>query len=235
MDNFERASILTEALPYIRAYTGKTIVVKYDAMQSADLQKAVISDIILLSLIGVRVILVHGAEKPETGMDIVGMITDEGGKAFSFTGLDASLFTLKDNVLQINSELVNLALDNGFIPVISSIARGPGNKPSKDIDAVTAAMELAVSLGAQKLILLTGSSGVQNKDGTLISELPISKVRLFIKEGIISSDMVHPVNSCVLAVRKGVPRAHILDDRVPHSILVEMLTDSGIGTMILED
>ena len=248
MNDFERASVLSEALPYIRSYSKKVVVVKYDnkAVQSRELKKAVISDIVLLTLVGVRVVVVHGVDTMETGKEIVSMITSEGGKAFSFSGLDASLFTarkLKDNtgkgmageLVSINSELVNLALDNNFIPIISSTARGIDNEEIYSINADTAAMELAVNLGSEKLILLTDTNGVQNKDGSLISELPLSMVRPLIREGTISGEMIPRVECCVKAVRKGIQRAHILDGRVPHSILVEMLTDSGIGTMILHD
>ena len=236
MNNLERASVLSEALPYIRAYGKKTVVIKYDntAMQSRELKRAAISDIVLLSLIGIRVVVVHDGE---IGKDIVSTITLEGGKAFSFSGLDASLFTAEkpDEIALVNPELVIVALDNGYIPVISSLAWGKDNETSYKINAATAAMELAVNLGAEKLILLTDTIGIQNRDGSLISVLPLSKVRLLIKEGIISGEMVHRVDCCVKAVRKGVPRAHILDGRVEHSILVEMLTDAGIGTMILHD
>ena len=244
MNNIERASLLSEALPYIRAYNKKVVVIKYNskAMQTLKLKKAAISDIVLLSLVGVRVVVVHGCKDGDdasldaTGKEIVSLITSEGAKAFSFSGLDASLFTAEKNeIVSVNPELVTVALDNGYIPVISAIARSVDSETNHSIYAATAAMELAVSLGAEKLILLTDCIGVQNKDSQLISELPLSKVRQFIKEGIISGDMIHRVDCCVKAVRKGVPRAHILDGRVSHSILVEMLTDSGIGTMILHD
>ena len=242
MNNVERASVLSEALPYIRAYSKKIVVVKYNsqAMQSKELKKAAISDIVLLSLVGVRVVVVHDGGTETTGEEIVCMITDEGAKAFSFSGLDASLFTVEKQGIDgetvlVNTELVMVALDNGFIPVISATARGINKEETCSFSAATAAMELAVNLDAEKLVLLTDSIGIQNKDGSLMSELQLSKVRLLIKEGIISGEMAHRVNCCVKAVRKGVPRAHILDGRVQHSILVEMLTDSGIGTMIIHD
>ena len=242
MNNVERASVLSEALPYIRAYSKKTVVVKYNskAMQTKELKKAAISDIVLLWLVGVRVVVVHDGANDATGKEIVCMIADEGAKAFSFSGLDASLFTLKkkgkdEEEVCVNPELIAVAHDNGFIPVISSTVRDLEAKGNCNIDAATAAMELAANLGAEKLVLLTDAIGIQNKDGSLMSELPLSKVRFLIKEGVISGNMVHKVNCCVKAVRRGVPRAHILDGRVQHSILVEMLTDSGIGTMILHD
>ena len=245
MNNVERASVLSEALPYLRAYSKKIVVVNYNsqAVQSKELKKAAISDIVLLSLVGVRVVVVYDGESEATGEDIVCMITDEGAKAFSFSGLDASLFTVEKQsvastpgeVLYVNPELVMVALDNGFIPVISPTARDIEKETNLRISAASAAMELAVNLKAEKLVILTDQIGIQNKDGSLMSELPLSKVRLLIKENVISGDMVHKVDSCVKAVRRGVPRAHILDGRVQHSILVEMLTDSGIGTMILYD
>ena len=235
MNNIERAQVLSEALPYIRAFSKKAVVIEYNdkAIKTLELKKAAISDIVLLSLVGVRVIVVYGYEDA-AGKEIVSLITSEGAKAFSFSGLDASLFTAeKGELVSINPELINVALDNGFIPVITAVARGDDRE--YNINATSAAMELAVRLDAEKLILLTDSSGVQNKDGSLISELYLSQVRRLMKEGIISGEMIHRVDCCVKAVRKGVPRAHILDGRVPHSILVEMLTDAGIGTMILHD
>ena len=281
MNNFERASVLTEALPYIRVYSKKTIVVKYDskAMLSEELKKAVISDIVLLSLVGVRVVVVHGYG-PENdpifttnkkdkfvdgqhfideetmdlvqmisskiGKELVSMITDEGATALSFSGLDGSLFSAKKlkadvdcgmvgEIISINPEIVNVALENSYIPVVSSIARGVDTKTNYHINANTAAMELAIKLGAVKLVLLTDTCGVQDEGGTLITELPLSKVRPLIKKGFLSTDMLHKVDCCVKAVRRGIPRAHILDGRKPHSILIEMLTNSGIGTMILHD
>ena len=283
MNNFERASVLSEALPYIRAFTKKTVVVKYDgkAIQTEESKKAVISDIVLLSLVGVRVVVVHGGG-PENdavlkamgkeqklvegkryvdqenmnviqmtlagkiGKDIVTMIADEGGKAFGFSGLDASLFTAKKSsggadyglvgeITTIDPELVTVALDNGYIPVVAAIARGEDADVNYDINADAAASELAVKLGAEKLILLTEACGIEDEKGGVMSELYLSKVLPLIKKGVISGEMVHKVDCCVKAVRKGVPRAHILDGRLAHSVLVEMLTESGVGTMILQD
>ena len=287
MNNFERASVLSEALPYIRAFSKKTVVIKYDnraAMQSEELKRAAISDIVLLSLVGIRVVVVHnggfevdlalkamGKEAKfidglrytdketmdvvqmvlagKIGKSIVSLINSEGGKALGFSGLDGSLITaekLKGDVdygfvgeiKSINPELINVALDNGYIPVISTIAEGVDANTSYNLNADTAAAELAVSLDAKKLILLTNTYGIcsdENDESTLISEIPLSNVRPLIKKGIISGEMIHKVDCCVKAVRRGVERTHILDGRKQHSILVEMLTDSGIGTMILAD
>ena len=283
MDNFERASILSEALPYIREFSKQTVIVKYDSkvMQSESLRQAAISNIALLSFVGVRVVVIHGGG-PENdpflkalgkeqafvdgqrcideetldvtqmvsigiiGKDIVTMITDQGGKAIGFSGLDGGLFTAKKlsgdldfgkvgELTSINPELILVALDNGYIPVISAIARCETGGGSFKISADTAAAELAVKLGAKKLILLTDECGVTNEEGELISELTLSAVRPLIKKGAIRGKMIHRVNCCVKAVRRGVPRAHILDGSVPHSILIEVLTDSGIGTMIVQD
>ncbi|MCL2874682.1 MAG: acetylglutamate kinase [Defluviitaleaceae bacterium] len=286
MKNFERASVLSEALPYIRAFSKKTVVVKYDnnAMQTEELKRAAISDIVLLSLVGVRVVVVHGdgseinsalksmGNEPKfindlrytdevtmnlvqmlltgkIGKDIVSLISSEGGKAFGFSGLDGSSITaeklkgdvdygLIGEIKTINTELINVALDNGYIPVISTIAEGIDANTSYNLNADTTAAELAVSLGAEKLILLTDKCGIcsdARDESSLISELPLSQVRPLIKKGVISGEMIRKVDCCAKAVRRGVSRAHILDGRLSHSILVEMLTDSGIGTMILAD
>ena len=286
MKNFERALVLSEALPYIRAFSKKTVIVKYDsdAIQTEELKRAAISDIVLLSLVGIRVVVVHGGKAEinsalkamgkepkfinglrytdketmdvvqmvltgKIGKDIVSLINSEGGKALGFSGLDGSSITaekLKGDVdygfvgeiKSINPELINAALDNGYIPVISAIAEGVDANTSYNLNADTTAAELAVSLGAKKLILLTDTYGIcddDNDESTLISEIPLSNARPLIKKGIISGEMIHKVDCCVKAVRRGVERTHILDGRKPHSILVEMLTNSGIGTMILAD
>jgi acetylglutamate kinase len=160
----------------------------------------------------------------------------EGGKALGINGFDGSLFTADNGLIQsVNSEIVKITLDNGYIPVISAITSdSDGGVCNLDADVVAA--ELAISLGAEKLVLLTATQGIfngENGENEIISELPLSMVRPLIKKGVITGEMVNKVDCCVKVVRKGVHRAHILDGKLAHSILVEMLTDSGIGTMIL--
>ena len=242
MKNFERAAVLSEALPHMIAFGKRTVVVKYDnsVMQTDELKRAAISDIVLLSLVGVRVVVVHG-DNPNmdcVGRNIVSLINIEGGKAVSLSGIDGSTVKAdKTGIKSINNDLINAMLDKGYIPVISAIAEGVEHT-NYSLNADTTAAELSVSLKSEKLILLTDKCGIcedVNDENTLISELRLSMVRPLIKKGAISDDMVHKLNCCVNAVRRGVSRAHILDGRLPHSILVEMLTDSGIGTMILAD
>ena len=242
MKNFERAAVLSEALPHMISFGKKTVIVKYDddVMQTDTLKRAAISDIVLLSLVGVRVVVVHGGSSNMdcVGKNIVSLINCEGGKAVSLSGIDGSIIKAdKSGIKSISNELINSMLDNGYIPVISAIAEGI-DSVSYHLNADTATAELSVSLKAEKLILLTDKCGIceeADDESTLISELRLSMVRPLIKKGAVSEDMIHKMNCCVNAVRRGVSRAHVLDGRVPHSILVEMLTDSGIGTMILAD
>ena len=266
------AEVLVEALPYIQEYAGKIIVVKYggNAMINEDLKQAVIEDIVLLNLVGIKVVLVHGGG-PEISemlkkigkeskfvkglrytdretMDIVQMILcgkvnknlvslfeKAGGRAVGLGGMDGGLFKairLVDpdgteygyvgDVKEVNEKVVLDVLNEGFIPVVSSVAAG------------TAAEKLAVALKAKKLILLTDVCGLMRDpkdDSTLIPRLKVSEVPALIKEGVISGGMIPKVDCCVEAVRQGVERANIQDGRVPHSILVELLSDDGVGTM----
>lgn len=278
------AEVLVEALPYIQEYTGKIIVVKYggNAMINEDLKQAVIEDIVLLNLVGIKVVLVHGGG-PEisemlkkTGkeskfvkglrytdretMDIVQMILcgkvnknlvslfeKAGGRAVGLGGMDGGLFKairLVDpdgteygyvgDVKEVNEKVVLDVLNEGFIPVVSSVAAGMDEETNYNINADTAAEKLAVALKAKKLILLTDVCGLMRDpkdDSTLIPRLKVSEVPALIKEGVISGGMIPKVDCCVEAVRQGVERANIQDGRVPHSILVELLSDDGVGTM----
>lgn len=278
------AEVLVEALPYIQEYTGKIIVVKYggNAMINEDLKQAVIEDIVLLNLVGIKVVLVHGGG-PEisemlkkTGkeskfvkglrytdretMDIVQMILcgkvnknlvslfeKAGGRAVGLGGMDGGLFKaiqLVDpdgteygyvgDIKEVNEKVVLDVLNEGFIPVVSSVAAGMDEETNYNINADTAAEKLAVALKAKKLILLTDVCGLMRDpkdDSTLIPRLKVSEVPALIKEGVISGGMIPKVDCCVEAVRQGVERANIQDGRVPHSILVELLSDDGVGTM----
>ena len=278
------AEVLVEALPYIQEYAGKIIVVKYggNAMINEDLKQAVIEDIVLLNLVGIKVVLVHGGG-PEISemlkkigkeskfvkglrytdretMDIVQMILcgkvnknlvslfeKAGGRAVGLGGMDGGLFKairLVDpdgteygyvgDVKEVNEKVVLDVLNEGFIPVVSSVAAGMDEETNYNINADTAAEKLAVALKAKKLILLTDVCGLMRDpkdDSTLIPRLKVSDVPALIKEGVISGGMIPKVDCCVEAVRQGVERANIQDGRVPHSILVELLSDDGVGTM----
>ena len=278
------AEVLVEALPYIQEYAGKIIVVKYggNAMINEDLKQAVIEDIVLLNLVGIKVVLVHGGG-PEISemlkkigkeskfvkglrytdretMDIVQMILcgkvnknlvslfeKAGGRAVGLGGMDGGLFKaiqLVDpdgteygyvgDVKEVIEKVVLDVLNEGFIPVVSSVAAGMDEETNYNINADTAAEKLAVALKAKKLILLTDVCGLMRDpkdDSTLIPRLKVSEVPALIKEGVISGGMIPKVDCCVEAVRQGVERANIQDGRVPHSILVELLSDDGVGTM----
>ena len=278
------AEVLVEALPYIQEYAGKSIVVKYggNATINEDLKQAVIEDIVLLNLVGIKVVLVHGGG-PEISemlkkigkeskfvkglrytdretMDIVQMILcgkvnknlvslfeKAGGRAVGLGGMDGGLFKairLVDpdgteygyvgDVKEVNEKVVLDVLNEGFIPVVSSVAAGMDEETNYNINADTAAEKLAVALKAKKLILLTDVCGLMRDpkdDSTLIPRLKVSEVPALIKEGVISGGMIPKVDCCVEAVRQGVERANIQDGRVPHSILVELLSDDGVGTM----
>ena len=287
MQNYlDRATILVEALPYIQKYNGKTIVIKYggNAMSSSGLLEAVMDDLVLLSLVGVRVVVVHGGgpEIDETlqklgktsrfvnglrytdeeTMDIVQMVLcgkvnknlvdtigRRGGRALGLCGLDGSLlrarqFKLADGsdiglvgeITQVDPSPVLDALEGGYIPVISTIAQGIDGNSTYNINADTAASKIAIALKATKLILLTDIRGLlrdPQDESTLISEVRAGEVPALVQEGIISGGMIPKLDCCVESVQQGVLDALILDGRVPHSILVEMLTDKGAGTMIL--
>ena len=281
-NEIDRASVLAEALPYIQKYTGKTIVVKYggNAMISDELRQAVISDIILLHLVGIHVVVVHGGGPEinemlkkigkeskfvdglrytdEETMDIVQQVlcgrvnknlvatlNRTGGKALGLCGMDGNLFCaqqkdggkygLVGEIIQTNPQPVLDALAQGYIPVVSTVAQGVDGNNAYNINADTAAAKLAVGLGAEKLILLTDVRGLlrdPKDESTLIPELHLSNVPALIHDGVISGGMIPKVDCCVESIRSGVNTATILDGRVAHSILIELLSDDGIGTML---
>lgn len=282
MANFqERAQVLIEALPYIQKYNKKTIVVKYggNAMVSEELRNAVMSDIILLSLVDIHVVVVHGGgpeinemlkkinKQPkfvdglrytdQETMDVVQMVlcgkvnknlvaslNRMGGKALGLCGMDGGMFQAKmkdaryglvGEIVKVNPGPVVDSLAEGYIPVVSTVAQGVDSDTSYNINADTAAAKLAVALKAEKLILLTDIRGLLHNpkdESTLIPKVKTSQVPVLIKEGIISGGMIPKIDCCVEAVRSGVKRSHILDGRIPHSILIELLSDEGIGTTI---
>ena len=278
----ERAQVLAEALPYIQTYYGKTVVVKYggNAMISEALRQAVISDIILLHLVGIRVVVVHGGGPEITDMlrkigktsrfvdglrytdeetmdivqqvlcgkvnkNLVATLNRMGGKAIGLCGMDAGLFQAKmldekyglvGEITQVDPRLVVDALEDGYIPVVSTVAQGVDADTAYNINADTAAAKLAVALGAEKLILLTDVRGLlrdPGDEGTLLRVVELSQVPGLIKDGVIQGGMIPKVDCCVEAVRSGVENAVILDGRIPHSILIELLSNEGIGTMLL--
>ncbi|GHU60364.1 acetylglutamate kinase [Clostridia bacterium] len=281
----ERARVLSEALPYIQKFSDKTIVVKYggSAMLNDELKRLVLSDIILLSLVGIRVVVVHGGGPEISDMmnrlgiesrfvggmrytdeqtmevvqmvlcgkvnkDLVNMITGMGGRSIGLCGLDGGMITasrlrggevdygMVGEIKSIDASPVVNALSSGYIPVISTVAGGDEPGAVFNINADIAASKLAIEMKAEKLVLLTDVRGLlrdRNDESTLIPVVEPSNVPKFIRDGIISGGMIPKVDCCVEAVRRGVARAHILDGRIPHSLLIEMLSNEGVGTMFV--
>ena len=278
----DRAKVLAEALPYIQKYYGKTVVVKYggNAMISDELRQAVISDIILLHLVGIRVVVVHGGGPEITEMlnkigkeskfvdglrytdeetmevvqqvlcgkvnkNLVATLNRMGGKAVGLCGMDAGMFQAKKlgekyglvgEITAVEPRMVEDALKDGYIPVVSTVAQGIDGENSYNINADTAAAKLATALKAEKLILLTDVRGLMmdpKNDNTLLPVVRLSQVPGLVQDGVIKGGMIPKVECCVEAVRSGVENAIILDGRIPHSILIELLSDEGIGTMLM--
>ena len=278
------AGVLIEALPYIQKYYGKTVVVKYggNAMVNEELKDAVIHDIVLLSLVGVRVVVVHGGGPEINAMlkkigkksefvnglrytdretmdivqmvlcgkvnkDLVTLLNHAGGRGVGLCGIDGGLFQAVrkvdedgtdygyvGDIQKVNPEPVIDMLDAGYIPVISTVAQGIDEDTGYNINADLAASKLAVALQAEKLILLTDVRGLlldRNDESTLLPEVKVSGVPKLIKDGVIAGGMIPKVDCCVEAVREGVRRANIQDGRVAHSILIELFSDNGVGTM----
>lgn len=281
MDTSKRAKVLIQAMPYIKKYAGETIVVKYggNAMINEDLRSAVMSDLVLMQLVGINVVLVHGGgpeinamlnavgkeSRFENGMrvtdketiDIVQMVLagkvnkslvqlleSHGGKALGFCGLDGRLLMAEKlissvdlgyvgEIKEVNPAPLQNAMKNGYIPIVATVAGGyDGNV--YNINADLAAAQIAAKLGAKKLILMTDIRGLLrdvNDDDSLISVVNVSEVPMLKRDGIIKGGMIPKIDCCVEAVRNGVNRAHIIDGRLEHSILLELFSDEGIGTM----
>ena len=278
--SLERAEVLTAALPYIKKYNGKVVVIKYggNAMINEQLKQQVMEDIVLLWLIGVRVVLVHGGgpeindlmdrlgKKPEfvdglrvtdqETMDIVQMVLAgkinktlvnllemKGGRAVGLSGMDGRLLqcSVKDERLGFVGEIqkvhiqpVTDLLNNGYIPVVSTVGCDKqGN--AYNINGDTAAACIAGALNAERLIMMTDIAGVlldRNDPDTLIPEIALNELPSLYDRGIISGGMIPKVECCARALREGVKNVIIMDGRVPHAILTELLTDEGAGTMV---
>ncbi|MGE4483875.1 MAG: acetylglutamate kinase [Oscillospiraceae bacterium] len=281
LSNSERAEVLIHALPYIQKYYNKIIVIKYggNAMINEALKKAVMGDIVLLSLIGIKVVLVHGGGPEITDMlkkvgkktefvnglrvtdaetaDIVQMvlagkinkglisiIQNIGGKAIGLCGIDGHMIEAKQldpalgfvgEITDVNTAVILDVLEKGYIPVISSVGFDKeGNV--YNINADTAAARIAGTLKAESLVTMTDIAGIlRDKDDpkSLISKLKVSDAPQLVNEGIISGGMIPKVECCIEAIRRGVKKVFIIDGRIPHAILIETLTDEGIGTMLV--
>ncbi len=278
--NHERAEVLVQALPNIKRYNGKTIVVKYggNAMIDDALKAQVMEDVVLLSLIGVKVVLVHGGgpeisglmeklgKKPEfvdglrvtdaETMDIVqmvlagkvnktlvNMLENKGGRAVGLSGMDGRLIEAvqKDPRLGFVGEIVKIhpapitdLLEKGYIPVVSTIGCDRAGN-AYNVNGDTAAACIAGALGAERMLLMTDIAGIlRDKDdpSSLISEITVEEAAHLREQGIISGGMIPKVDCCVKAITAGVKRVVIMDGRIPHSILMELLTDEGAGTMV---
>lgn len=282
-----KADVLSEALPYIRRFHGKTIVIKYggNAMTEEHLQRSFAHDVVLLKLVGLKPVVVHGggpqindalrrigkegtfiqgmrvtdAETMEVvewvlggqvQQDIVMMINEAGGKAVGLTGKDGQLIQAKKKLLPdannpgnlldigfvgditcVEPAVVKALQDDEFIPVISSIGFGEDGR-SYNINADVVAGKMAEVLGAEKLVMLTNTPGVLDKNGDLLRQLSAQTIDELFKDGTISGGMLPKISSALEAARCGVNSVHVIDGRVPHSLLLEILTDKGVGTMI---
>ncbi len=281
IDNKQRAEVLIEALPHIRKYSGKILLVKYggSAMTDEGLKRAVMGDLVLLSLIGVKVVLVHGGGPEITEMlgklgkktefvdglrvtdaetadvvqmvlagkvnkGLVNLIQSLGGRAIGLSGADGGLIRAKQmdarlgfvgEIESLNVKPVTDMLEMGYIPVISSVGcDAEGNV--YNINADTAAAKIAGMLKAESFINLTDTPGLledENDESTLIGKIFVSEAQRMINQGQLSGGMIPKVSCCVEAIRRGVKKVFIIDGRVPHSILIETLTDEGMGTMFV--
>jgi acetylglutamate kinase len=283
----DKADILAQALPYIRKFHGKTMVIKYggNAMTDPELQKAFAEDVVLLKLVGINPVVVHGGGPQIEGLlkrlgkkgefiqgmrvtdaetmevvewvlggevqqDIVGLINQAGGKAVGLTGRDGAMIRAQklkmlDNadpnvehdvgqvgdIVSVDPSVVRALQDDAFIPVISPIGFGENNE-SYNINADVVAAKLATVLKAEKLLMLTNISGVLNKAGELLTDLTARRIDELFADGTISGGMLPKIAGALDAAKSGVNAVHIIDGRVPHVLLLEILTDQAYGTMI---
>jgi len=290
----ERAGILVEALPYIKKFYGKTVVIKYGghAMVNCELKKAVLTDAVLMKYVGMHPVIVHGGGPDITGMlkkvgkestfvgglrvtdaetmeiaqmvlvgkinkDIVGMLNGIGGSAVGLSGKDGSLLMAEKKlglvrnaegaeelvdigqvgrVRQVNPGILETVIREGYIPVVAPVATGEAGE-SYNVNADSAAGALAAALKADKLIILTDVEGIladRSDKNSLISTITVDEVPGLVDRGVIDGGMIPKVECCVNALQQGVGTTHILDGRVPHSILLEIFTDKGVGTMVVK-
>lgn len=281
MDIASKARVLSDALPNIRKYNGKVVVIKYggNAMLGDELKHAVMSDIVMLSLIGVKVVLVHGGGPEISEMlkrvgkksefvgglrytdgetaeivqmvlagkinkNLVMMLGESGGKALGLSGIDGGMLKCEKHkgdvdlgfvgdVVDVDAGPIEDALAGGYIPVVATVGTdGEGNV--YNVNADTAAARIAAAMGAENLVLMTDIRGLlmdKDDEDTLIGEVYVSDVPSLKRKGIISGGMIPKVDCCVEAVRRGVKQSIIIDGRIPHSILIEMLTNEGVGTL----
>lgn len=278
-----KADVLIAALPYIQKYYGKTVVVKYggNAMIDPELKKAVMNDIILLTLVGIKIVLIHGGG-PEissllgklgieskfvnglrytdkdtaevvqmvlagkTNKDLVSLVEVCGGKAVGLCGIDGGMIKAKKvedgmndygfvgDIVSIDSAPIKKVLEENYIPVIATVGTDE-NGQVYNINADTAAAEIAASLGAENIITLTDIPGLMkdvNDKNSLIPEIHVDEINSLIESGIIYGGMIPKVRSLEVAVRSGVKKAVMIDGRIPHSILIEMFSNEGIGTLM---
>jgi acetylglutamate kinase len=283
----DKAEILAQALPYIRKFHGKTMVIKYggNAMTDPALQAAFAQDVVLLKLVGINPVVVHGGGPQienalkrlgktgefiqgmrvtdaetmevvewvlggEVQQDIVGLINQAGGKAVGLTGRDGAMIRAQKlkmldsadprieldvgqvgDIVSIDPSVVKALQDDAFIPVVSPIGFGENNE-SYNINADVVAAKLATVLNAEKLLMLTNISGVLNKAGELLTELSARQIDALFADGTISGGMMPKISGALDAAKSGVKAVHIVDGRVPHVLLLEILTDQAFGTMI---
>jgi len=283
----DKAEILAQALPYIRQFHGKTMVIKYggNAMTDPALQAAFAEDVVLLKLVGINPVVVHGGGPQienalkrlgktgefiqgmrvtdaetmevvewvlggEVQQDIVGLINQAGGKAVGLTGRDGAMIRAQKlkmldsanpavehdigqvgDIVSVDPSVVKALQDDAFIPVISPIGFGENNE-SYNINADVVAAKLATVLQAEKLLMLTNISGVLNKAGELLTELSARQIDVLFADGTISGGMMPKISGALDAAKSGVKAVHIIDGRVPHVLLLEILTDQAFGTMI---
>ncbi|MGB1226520.1 MAG: acetylglutamate kinase [Poseidonibacter sp.] len=276
-----KVETLLDAIPYIKKFNSKTIVIKYggSAQTSPQLQEKFAQDIVLLSLLGINPVIVHGGgarisellEKleiksefidghrvtsketmrvvemvlsGEINKNITSLLNHHGAKAIGISGKDSAIIKAKPKddgkfgytgeITEINGELINNLIKEGFIPVIAPIAdSAEPNHPGFNINADFAASKVAAALGAQKVLFLTDIVGVLDKEGKLLTTLDKEQVEAYKADGTIAGGMIPKVDSCIETIHDGVNKAHIIDGRVEHSILLELFTKDGIGTQFL--
>jgi acetylglutamate kinase len=286
MSGAGEAEILVQALPYIRKYRGRTIVVKYGgaSMINGELKAQVIQDLVLMNYVGIRVILVHGGGPEIEAMlkrlgkesrfirglrytdgetmevvqmvlcgklnkEITALIENAGGRAVGLCGIDGATLKarrlaedlgLVGEIEDVDTTLLNALLDSGIIPVLSSVAFGLGEDAGRslNVNADTAAAKVAAAVKAEKLLLMTDVKGILRDladPASLIQTASLAELEELKKQGVLSKGMIPKADCCALALSGGVKKAHIIDGREPHSLIVELFTDRGVGTMVSPD